>query len=147
MSSQPGRRRRNPAEVAVDQVLDLVVVVEHDAAEAGDAEVLEQQIAGEDVDRGELLQRVAVLAHRVRALRVVGVLEVEVERDHPPLDVEVPDDDVVALELDHRRRHRQELGDQLVGEALAREGDVGVFEDVGHAPDAIVVLDQPVLLP
>ena len=41
----------------------------------------------------------------------------------------------------------QELGDELVGKALARKRDVGVLEDVGHAPDAVVVLDEPVLLP
>jgi len=52
-----GRRLGDPAEAAVGQVVDLVVVVEHDPAEAGDAEVLEQQIAGEDVDGGQLPQR------------------------------------------------------------------------------------------
>jgi hypothetical protein len=36
-------------EVAVGHVLDLVVVVEHDLAVAGDAEVLPQHVAGEDV--------------------------------------------------------------------------------------------------
>ena len=61
--------RRSPAAAAESagtgsraQVLDLVVVVEHDAAEARHAEILEQQVAGEDVDRGELADRVAVLA-------------------------------------------------------------------------------------
>ena len=54
------------------RILDLVVVVEHDAAVARHAEILEQQVAGEDVDGGELADRVAVLAHRVDALRIVG---------------------------------------------------------------------------
>ena len=75
-----GRRRRNVAEIAVGEVLDLVVVVEDDAAVTGDAEVLEQEVAGEDVDRGELADRIAVVAHRVFALRVVGALEKQVER-------------------------------------------------------------------
>jgi hypothetical protein len=55
ISSQPGGRRRNVAKIADGEVLDLVVVVEHDAAEPGDTEVLEQEVAGEDVDRGQLL--------------------------------------------------------------------------------------------
>ena len=54
MSSQPGGGGGIVAEPAIGQVLDLVVVVEHDAPVARDAEVLEQQVAGEDVDRGEL---------------------------------------------------------------------------------------------
>ena len=67
--------------------------------------------------------------------------------DHPPLDVEVPDDDVIALDLDLRRGDGRELGQQLVGKAVARKGDVRVLEDVGHAADAVVVLDERVLLP
>ena len=42
-------RLRHLAEVAVGEVLDLVVVVEHDLAVARDAEVLPQHVAGEDV--------------------------------------------------------------------------------------------------
>src|SRR5947207_14368193 len=59
----PFRRRRwNVAEIAISQVVDLVVVVKHDAAVAGDAEILEQQVAGKDVDRRQLAQRFAVVA-------------------------------------------------------------------------------------
>jgi hypothetical protein len=35
---------------------------------------------------------------------------------------------MVALDLDHRGGHGQELGQELVGKALARKGDVGVLE-------------------
>ena len=67
---EAGRRRRNAPEMAVGQVLDLVVVVEDDAAVARDAEVLEQQVAGEDVDRGELARsRRRSRASRARAAR------------------------------------------------------------------------------
>ncbi len=51
-----------------------------------------------------------------------------------------------AVELEHRRRDVHQLGDEVVGKARARERDVGVLEDVGHPPDAVVVLDQRVLL-
>jgi hypothetical protein len=54
-------RRRDAAEVAVGHVLDLVVIVEHHAAEAGHAEVLEQHVAREDVGVGQFLDGVAVL--------------------------------------------------------------------------------------
>ena len=49
------------AEGALGQVLDLVVVVEDDLAVAGDAEVLPQHVAGEDVGAHQVLDRVAVL--------------------------------------------------------------------------------------
>ena len=81
------------------------------------------------------------------ALRGVGTLEIEVERDHPPLDVEVLDDDMIALDLEHRRGDGQELGQELVGKAIARKGDVRILENVRHPADAIVVLDEPVFRP
>src|SRR5438046_10220428 len=56
-------RRWNAAEAARGQELDLIVVVEHDATVTGDAEILEQEIAGEDVDCCELRKRVAVVSH------------------------------------------------------------------------------------
>ena len=52
------------AEVAVGEVLDLVVVVEHHLAVARDAEVLPQHVAGEDVGGHQVLDGVAVLDHR-----------------------------------------------------------------------------------
>ena len=53
---------------------------------------------------------------------------------------------MVAVDLDLRRRDGAQLVEQLGREAVARERDVRVLEDVGHAPDAVVVLDQRVLL-
>jgi hypothetical protein len=38
-----------------------------------------------------------------------------------------------------------DLLDQLVAEAVAREGHLAVFQRVGHAADAVVLLDQQVL--
>ncbi|MCY1561788.1 hypothetical protein D9M68_990960 [compost metagenome] len=56
-------RRRHTAEVAVGDVLDLVVVVEHDLAVARDAEVLPQHVTREDVGRHQVFDGVAVLHH------------------------------------------------------------------------------------
>ena len=106
---EPGRRRRNLPEVAVGQVLDLVVVVEDHPPEARDPEILVQEVAGEDVRARELRDRVAVLADHSRPFPVVGLLEEQVERRQPALDVHVLDDDVVTVVLDLRRRHRLEL--------------------------------------
>ena len=61
------RRRRDAAEGDVGQVLELVVVVEDDAAVPGDAEVPPEQVAGEDVRDGEVADRVAVLDARRRS--------------------------------------------------------------------------------
>src|SRR6516165_11234826 len=76
---ETGRRRGNRAEAAVGHVFDLVVVVEHDSIEAGQAEILEQQVAGEDVDGCELANRVSVFLQRMLALGCTYFLEVEVE--------------------------------------------------------------------
>ena len=70
-----------------------------------------------------------------------GLFEKQVQRLHPPLDVDVLDDDHVAIFLDERWRVGFELRDELWREASARQRDVGVFERVGHATDAIVMLD------
>ena len=81
-----------------------------------------------------------------RTCASVGAVQVHVQRRHAPLDVDVLDDQRVAVLLDQRRREALELLEQLRGEALARQRDVLVFEGVGHAPDAIVEFHQQVLL-
>ena len=98
------RCRRNATEVAVGHELDLVVIVEDDTTITGDAEVLPQHVAGEDVGAGHLADGVTVFQHGVFHLLVGRLLEVDVERCHPPLDVEVFDDHRVAVHLERRRR-------------------------------------------
>ena len=51
----------------------------------------------------------------------------------------------VAVVLDQAGAEVAQLGDQLVVEARARERDVAVLERVGHAADAVVLLDEQVL--
>ena len=129
---------------------DLVVVVEHDALVPGDAEVLEQHVAGKDACAGELLDRVAVVAQRPAQPRPVAVaaqlLDMQVERPHAPLDVDMPDHQLVAVELELRADLALQLVDQRRLEALERQRDERVLERVGHAPDPIVQLDQQVLV-
>ena len=139
-----GRWRRDLPEVARRQVFDFVVIVEHDAAKTRHAEVLEQQITGKDVDRGELLQRVAVVADRAIALCRRRGLEEQVERRHASLDVQVLHHDHVAVQLDEGRRHGHQLGNELRREAGARKRNIRVLERVRHPADAIMVLDQHV---
>ena len=132
--------------MAIRDVVDLVVVVEHDPAEPGHAEVLEQQIPGEYIDRGKLLQRVAVVADRALALRRRRLFEEKVERRHPPLDVDVLDEDHLAVLLVRPGRDGIELRDELARETCARKCDVGILEGVRHAADPVVMLHQQVLL-
>ena len=137
---------RDAPEVAVGEVLDLVVVVEHHVVVAGHAEVLPQHVAGEDVGAGQLADRVTVLDHGVLGLGLAGAVEVDVQRDHALLDVEVLDDHLVVLDLDLRRGHLLQLGEQRRVETVERQRDVRELQRVGHPADAVVLLDQQVLL-
>src|SRR5262249_46600229 len=139
------RRWRNAPETAIGEIFDLVVVVEHYAPEARDAKILEQQVAGEYVDCGELFERVAVIAYGAPALLGRGRLEKKVERGDAPLDVDMADDDRLAVFLDRRGRDVLELRDQLRRAAPARDRNVGILERIRHPSDAVVVLDQKIL--
>ena len=162
-----GARRGHTAEVAVSDVLDLVVVVEDHLAVARHAEVLPQHVAGKDVGGHQVLDRVAVLdddaldllaGKRCRALRVgLGpasverFLQIDVERNHAPLDVDMLDDDfdvaitVAVTDIQLARRKPLDLGNQIVLETVARKTDAAVLQRVGHAPNPVMLLDQQVL--
>ena len=140
------RRRRNVAEVAIGEVVDLVVVVKDDATVAGDAEILEQQVAGKDIDRRQLSQRFAIVAHRANPRGVVGMREKKIERRQPPLDVHMANDDPAAVILDLRGRNGFQLREKLRREPVERKRDVGILENVGHSARAVVMLDERVFL-
>jgi hypothetical protein len=55
-----GARLRHLAEVAIGEVFDLVIVVEHHLAAARDAEVLPQHVAGKDIGGHQILDGIAV---------------------------------------------------------------------------------------
>src|SRR5450830_419494 len=161
-------RLRHLAKVAVGDVFDLVVVVKHHFAVAGDAKVLEQHVAGEDVGRHQVFQGVAVLDDaaldllarpRRRRAGVVGVgaarvkrlLQVNIERNHAAFNIDVLDDDfnaavaVTVADLQLAGRKLFKLGDQFIVKARARKTHFAVFQRVGHAPHPVVLLDQQIL--
>ncbi len=138
-------RRGHAAEVAVGDVLDLVVVVEHHLAVAGDAEVLPQHVAGKDIGRHHVLDGVAVFDDGGFELGVVSLLQIDVQRNHAPLDVAVPDDDGVAVVFELRGAEGFDLLNQLGREARALEGHVRIFQRLGHAAHAVVLFHQQVL--
>ena len=76
---------------------------------------------------------------------VGGVVQVEVEGGHAPLDVDMPDDQRLAVLLDDRGGHLVQLLHDLVRETLAGEGQVGKLLGIGHAPGAVGALHQAVL--
>ena len=112
---------RQVAEVAVGHAAQLVVIVEDHAAVARDAEVLQQQVAGEDVGIGEIADALAVVEHRALGGFRGSAAQEQVERRQPPLDVHVIEHQVRAFLVHGVRRLALELIEELRGEALARE--------------------------
>ena len=68
----------------------------------------------------QFLDRVAVFAHGMVQLGVGGVREVDVERCHPALDVDVADDHGVVGELDQAGAHLEQFPQQRRREACPR---------------------------
>ncbi|MNE81975.1 hypothetical protein D3C80_1786600 [compost metagenome] len=68
---------------------------------AGNAKVLQQHVAGEDVGRRQLFDRQPVVLQRFAHLGGVGVLQIQVQRGHPALGPAVADQHRIALHL-HR---------------------------------------------
>src|SRR6187401_1872928 len=92
-----GRGRQLP-EIAFAQRGHFVRVVENDLAIARDAEILEQQIPRENVDAGELTQRIAVVEQRTFRGGGICLANKKIERAESPLDVTVADDEVITVE-------------------------------------------------
>src|SRR5439155_27085888 len=62
----------NAAEAALRQEAELVVIVADHPAVPRHPEILEQHVSGEDVGRGEILDRVAEIGDRLACGRLVG---------------------------------------------------------------------------
>ncbi len=71
--------------------------------------------------------------------------DVEVERRHLALDVDVPDDEVVALDLHVLRALGEELLEHVRGEAVLRQADAAELLRVHQAAGAVVAEDHVVL--
>ncbi len=124
---------------------ELVVVVEDHPPVTGHAEVLEQHVAGEDVGRGQVLERVAPVDQgRLDRLGRLPADE-DVERDHSAPHVHVPDHHVRALERDGVAGALQQLLEHLLGEARARELDVLELLEIDQPADPVVAQDLAVL--
>ena len=137
---------RDLAEIAVGHVFDFVVVIEHDAPIARDAEIFPQHVAGEDIGLCHFADGATVFPDcMLNALDVVAALhavEVDVQRFHAALDVEVLDDQLLTIDLEARRRQRPQFFQYLVGKPVERKQDVGEFQCVGQAADAVDLLDH-----
>ena len=133
------------AEVGVGYQFDLVVVVENDAFYAGDAEVFQQQVAGEDIGGGELLDGPAVVAQGLLGVGLVGLVEVDVKGCHFLLDVDVADKNAVFGDLDLGRRGVAEFLQAGGVETVQRQGEFLEQVAVGHAAYAVVALYEVVL--
>ena len=94
------RGRRYAAEVTLGEIADFVVIVEHHPTVTGDAEVLQQHVAGEDVGTGHVAQGITIAFHYLAQFLVIDLLDDDVQRRYTAFDVKVADDDLVVLELD-----------------------------------------------
>src|SRR6266568_8149183 len=86
---------RNSAEITCRHELDLVVIVEDDAAESCHAEILPQHVAGEDVGNSQFPNCVTVFPNgTVNAIVppfLLGLGKVYVKGFHPALNVNMLD--------------------------------------------------------
>lgn len=78
-------RRRNIAEHQLGHRADFIIVVKHHAAMARHAEVFKQHIAGEDIGRRQLTNRITVLLNGVLALFRRRLHQPQVKRLHATL--------------------------------------------------------------
>ena len=78
-------------------------------------------------------------------------MQVDVERNHASLDVDVLDDHllravaIAVADFQLAGRELFDLSNQLVVKAVARKAHFAVFQRIGHAAHAVVLLDQQIL--
>ncbi len=136
---------RHMPEPAVGDQAQLVVVVEHRPAVARHAEILQQQVAGEDIAQRQVADRLAVVDHR-RARGLRGLFaHVQVERAQPAFDVAQVQHQVVAVQADAAGAGAEQFVEQVGGEARAREAQEPERLRVDQAADAVVLEHQRVL--
>ena len=58
----------------------------------------------------------------------------------------MPDDDFIALFFNDRGRDFFQFSEQVIGNARPRKRDIGIFQRIGHAPDAVMVFHEQVFL-
>lgn len=124
----------------------FVVVVEQHAAVAAHAEILEQQIAGEDVAARQILHRLAVIQHRAFGQRRWRFAHVQVQRAHAALDIAVADHHVLAVHAHGLRALAQQFLQHGRRELPAPEAQAPELLRVHQPPDAVAAEHQAVFL-
>src|SRR3569833_3605457 len=96
--------------MAVRHGAELVVIIEDDAPVPGNAEVLQQQVAGEYVRIGEVADTLSIDEYRPLGCGFGRISQVEVARSRAPLDVQMIAREIGAvLSLGHGRFSEQLL--------------------------------------
>jgi hypothetical protein len=121
------------AEAALGERRELVVVVEDHPPVAADAEVLEQQVAGEDVGHGEVADGLPVVDDGGGRTLGRGRARVDVERDELALGVRVGDHHAVAIGAHGGGRDGHELVEQRRREVAPAEDEPLELLRVGEA--------------
>ncbi len=133
------------AEVAFGDQAQLVVVVEHRALMAGNAEILQQHVAGKDVVARHVLDGLAVVQRC--GMRGFGQLfaQVQIQRAQPALHIAQCDQDIVAVFAQAHRAAGLQLLQQRRRKARLGETQETIRLRVEQAADAVELEDQFVL--
>ena len=105
---------------------------------AGDAEILQQQIAREHVAGRQVAQRIAVIDNRRFGGGRFGLAQKQIERPQAPLDIAVLDDQVIAFDPAAFARFAQQLLRQIRHEARTRQPQAPEFLRIDQAAGAVV---------
>ena len=103
------RGRWQLAKIAIGHAAKLVIIVEDNAPMAGDAKVLWKKVAGKDVRRGKVLDRLTIINHRSPSSELVRFGKIKIQGAHPPLNIKVLKSDIIILDTDGVRRSPPQL--------------------------------------
>ena len=166
-------RQGHRSKIAIGDVFNLVVVVEHHFAMAGNAEILPQHVTGEYIRRHQVFDGVPVFDHAPLDLvpcprsqrlavtaglfgvkrcapRIKGFLQIDIERNHSALNVNMFDDGfhlaigIPVTDLQLTGRKFFQLVDQLILKTAERKSHLAVFQRIGHPTHPVVLFDQQV---
>ncbi len=84
-------------EMTACQQAKLVVVVKYDPAMAGYPEIFEENITGEYIADGQIFDGIAPLDDNFLCLRLVGFIQVNIERRHPAFNIGMIYDDILFI--------------------------------------------------
>ena len=134
------------AEATVGETADLVVVVEDDFAVLGDAEVLKEEIAGEDVAHGDLGNGSPVVLDGPFGVGKLAPLKVEVEGGHLFFGEDLMEENILVGNGNGGAGFAEEFLDEPGSKCPAGEAPVLKELGIGEAADAVLVGDKLVAL-